>query len=215
MTVDSSQARRRAGGVFGLTVPRALDFGERAFVVVSFAFYLAANLHTQNVFNGVVALGELMTVAFVLLRRPSDNISLSPTDWTMAIVGTAGAMFARPFVHPLVGVAAPMLLWASGLALSIAAKVSLNVRFGLAPANRGVQARGAYAFIRHPMYAGYILMGASYFLMNPSPWNAAVYVIAWSAQFARVVREERWLGRDPAYRAYAEAVRFRFIPFVV
>jgi protein-S-isoprenylcysteine O-methyltransferase Ste14 len=202
-------------GAFGLTVPRALDFGERAFVVVSFVLYLAANLHTKNVFNAVVALGDLLTVAFVLLRRPTNNISLSLSDWTLALVGTAGVMFARPYVHPLAGVVAPMMLWMTGLALSLAAKASLNVRFGIAPANRGVQARGAYAFIRHPMYAGYVLMGVSYFLMNPSAWNAAVYGIAWSAQFARVLREERWLGRDPAYRAYAEAVRFRFIPFVV
>jgi len=128
-----------------------------------------------------------------------------------------GVMFARPSAHPdpLAGVAIPMVLWAFGVTLSIAAKASLNVRFGLAPANRGVQARGAYALVRHPMYAGYLLMGLAYFLINPTAWNAAVYAVSWGCQFVRVGREERWLGQDPAYRAYVEAVRFRFIPYVV
>jgi protein-S-isoprenylcysteine O-methyltransferase Ste14 len=198
-----------------LRLPRLLDLGERGLVVLAFAFFFEANLRSANLFNVLISLGDLIAVICVLLRRPTDDISLSPSDWAFAIIGTEGAMLARPGGHPLAGVAIPMVLWCLGLALSFAAKISLNVRFGLAPANRGVQARGVYALVRHPMYAGYLLMGLAYFLINPTTWNAAVYVIAWTFQFLRVQREESWLGRDPAYRVYAEAVRFRFIPFVV
>jgi protein-S-isoprenylcysteine O-methyltransferase Ste14 len=198
-----------------LSLALALDIFERALVVLAFAFYFLANLRSLNAFNIIISLGDLITVVCVLLRRPTNNISLSFSDWALAIAGTTGVMLARPSGHAIVGVAIAMMIWLGGVALSVAAKVSLNVRFGIAPANRGVQARGAYAFIRHPMYAGYLFMGLSYFLMNPSPWNAAVYVVAWSCQFARVVREERWLGQDPAYRDYTQAVRFRFIPFVI
>lgn len=210
--------RRLAGGPAkssGLSVPRVLDLVERGLVVLAFGFFFAANLRSMNAFNVLISLGDLITVVCVLLRRPTDNISLSPSDWALAIVGTAGVMLARPSGHPLIGVAVPMVLWCAGVALSIAAKISLNVRFGIAPANRGVEARGAYALVRHPMYAGYLLMGLAYFALNPSPWNAAVYAISWGCQFARVLREESWLGQDPAYGAYAKAVRFRFIPFVI
>ena len=200
---------------FAPLLPLALDIFERGLVVLAFAFYFLANLRSLNAFNIIISLGDLVTVVFVLLRRPTKNISLSPSDWALAIVGTAGVLLARPSGHALVGVATPMALWVAGVALSVAAKLSLNVRFGIAPANRGVQASGVYALVRHPMYAGYLLMQIAYFLMNPSSWNAAVYMVAWGCQFARVMREERWLGRDPAYRDYAQAVRFRFIPFLV
>ena len=40
---------------------------------------------------------------------------------------------------------------------AMAAKFSLARSFGLAPANRGVKSRGAYAFLRHPMYLGYVV----------------------------------------------------------
>jgi protein-S-isoprenylcysteine O-methyltransferase Ste14 len=199
----------------GLNLPRVLDFAERGLVVLAFIFYFAANLRSMNVFNVLISMGDLLTVVFVLIRRPTDNISLSASDWALAILGTAGVMFARPSGHAVAPIAFAMIVWLAGVALSLSAKLSLNVRFGLAPANRGVQARGAYAFVRHPMYAGYMLMSVAYFLINPSPWNAAVYTIAWGCQFARVLREESWLGRDPDYRDYAKAVRFRFIPFVI
>ncbi|MDB5463862.1 MAG: hypothetical protein JWP23_2251, partial [Phenylobacterium sp.] len=39
-----------------------------------------------------------------------------------------------------------------------------------------------------------------------------VYAVAWPVQIARLLREERWLFADPAYRAYASEVRFRLIP---
>jgi protein-S-isoprenylcysteine O-methyltransferase Ste14 len=198
----------------GLTLARGLDIFERGLVVLAFGFFLLANVRSLNGWNIIISLGDLMTAVFVLLRRPTNNISLSPSDWTLAIVATVGVMLARPGGHALIGVAAPMTFWIAGVGLSIAAKLSLNVRFGIAPANRGVQAKGVYALVRHPMYAGYLLMQTAYLLINPTYWNLAIYAIAWSCQFARVQREERWLGQDPAYRAYAKAVRFRFLPFV-
>ena len=109
----------------------------------------------------------------------------------------------------------PACIWAAGLFISLAAKISLNRRFGVAPANRGVQAHGAYAFIRHPMYAGYLLMNGAYLLLNPTILNGIVYSIAWSCQLGRINREESWLRRDPAYREYAKSVRFRVFPGLI
>jgi protein-S-isoprenylcysteine O-methyltransferase Ste14 len=86
--------------------------------------------------------------------------------------------------------------------------------FGIAPANRGVQAGWAYAVVRHPMYLGYMIMQLGYLMHNPSPRNLAVYGIAWMFQVARIEREERHLLRDAAYQHYAGRVRRRLVPGV-
>jgi protein-S-isoprenylcysteine O-methyltransferase Ste14 len=204
-----------AAGPYGRILPRALDLTERTLIVLCFIFYFAANLASLNPLNIVVSLTDAITVFVILLRRPADSISLSPLDWSLAIVGTVGPMFARPGGAPLVGDVGPGVFWMAGLFISLAAKLSLNRSFGVAPANRGVQRRGAYAFVRHPMYAGYLLMNGAYFLLNPTIFNLIVYGISWGCQFGRVHSEERWLASDADYRAYAKAVRWRFIPFLV
>ncbi len=205
-------ARRRP---FGLTLPRALDLTERALCVFTFIFWLIANFQGGSRLSIAFALTDFIAVFFILLRKPTDSVSLSPSDWAVAILGSTLGMLARPGGHPLMGPAAPTFFWTWGLAVSIAAKLSLNRRFGAAPANRGVQAHGMYAFVRHPMYAGYFWMNAAYLLINPTYWNLGLYAVVWVLQFARIHREESWLKRDPAYQAYMKQVRCRLIPFVV
>ncbi|MFL5297859.1 MAG: methyltransferase family protein [Phenylobacterium sp.] len=202
-------------GRYARFVPRWLDLSERTLVVLTFIFFVAANIDSMDPLNIVVALTETVPVFCILLRRPADSVSLSPLDWALAVVGTVGPMFARPLGHALVPEVWAALLWMIGTVISVSAKLSLNVRFGVAPANRGVQVRGAYAFIRHPMYAGYLLMNTAYFLINPSIFNLIVYTIAWACQFGRIHREESWLKRDAVYRDYVKAVRFRFIPGLI
>ena len=197
-----------------LLIARALDLVERTLVILAFAFYVGANIASGREFNVILSLADVVTVYVILLRKPADNVSFSPTDWALAILGTVGAMFARPGGDAVTDSTLPAVLLASGLYISVVAKLSLNRRFGVAPANRGVQARGAYAFVRHPMYLGYALMNAAYLLVNPTLFNAIVYAFTWACQIGRVLREERWLSQDPAYRDYAKAVRFRFIPGV-
>ena len=213
MTIETSLGCVRADDV-GFA-PRALDIGERALVVLIFIFYFAANLASGHLLNILLALTDSVTVWCIMLRRPTTSVSLSPMDWSLAIVGTVGPMLARPGGHPVIGPETPALLWFTGLTISIAAKLSIRRSFGIGPANRGVRVSGAYAFVRHPMYLGYAFMGSAYLLFNPSAFNLAVYAVAWACQFGRVAREERWLSRDPAYRAYAKAVRFRFIPGLI
>jgi hypothetical protein len=199
---------------FGLSLPRALDLTERTLVVFAFIFFLGANVATGNGLSIGVALTDAVTVFCILLRRPADSVSLSPFDWAVAVTGSILPLLARPGGEPLTGPMLPSVLLGEGLALSIAAKLALNRRFGVAPANRGVQPNGVYSLIRHPMYAGYLLTNAAYLLLNPTLWNALLYAVVWTIQAARIHREERWLGRDPAYVAYAGVVRFRVLPFV-
>jgi protein-S-isoprenylcysteine O-methyltransferase Ste14 len=48
----------------------------------------------------------------------------------------------------------------------------------------------------------------------PSLQNALLYAIAFAVQVARLLREERLLSGQSAYRDYAARVRWRLVPGV-
>ena len=66
--------------------------------------------------------------------------------------------------------------------------------FGIVPANRGVVARGPYTFVRHPIYAGYLLTHAAFLMAYPRPWNVLILLTADAALIGRALMEERVLG---------------------
>jgi protein-S-isoprenylcysteine O-methyltransferase Ste14 len=196
-------------------LPRLLDITERVMLVAAFLFYVVANLASHNRSNMVVVAADAVSVWFVLTRGPAKSVSLSPYDLMLALVGTMGVMLARPGGHALIGPVLTGVLGFTGLGIAIAAKLSINRSFGIGPANRGIKVGGAYAFIRHPMYLGYALVSATYLLLNPTLYNASIYGLTWMCQIGRIAREEDWLMRDPAYRAYARVVRFRLVPGII
>jgi len=206
----SSRATRASGG--GSLVPRLIDFAERFTVVVAFLIYATVNYDREHPLNFCIAVTDVITVWYVLIRRPATSLSPHPEDWILALGGTLLAMLARPGGTPLIHPTVIAGLAAQGMLISLFAKLSLNRSFGLAPANRGVRMRGAYVFVRHPMYLGYALTHGAYLLMNPTELNFILIGATWACQLGRIMREERWLMQDPAYRRYARIVRFRMVP---
>ena len=78
---------------------------------------------------------------------------------------------------------------------------------------QSVIATGPYAVVRHPLYAGAVafFIGAPLMLGSWLGLAAAPFLIA--AMGARAVGEERLLHAQlPGYDAYAEKVRYRFVP---
>lgn len=76
--------------------------------------------------------------------------------------------------------------------------------------------RGAYRFIRHPMYASLLLLAWGVFFKNPASLaGLALAVFASACLYLTALVEERENLRrfGGAYRAYMERTR-RFIPFV-
>ncbi|MPV55581.1 isoprenylcysteine carboxyl methyltransferase [Burkholderia sp. HI2761] len=101
-----------------------------------------------------------------------------------------------------------------GIAWQLFAKLSLGRSFGLLPANRGVVSTGAYRFMRHPIYVGYLLSEIGFLLSNFSTRNALTIGVWMLLQIGRIRMEERVLSEDADYRAYKTKVRYRLIPGV-
>jgi protein-S-isoprenylcysteine O-methyltransferase Ste14 len=198
----------------GHQIARLVDLAERAVFVIALLAFYSANIRSQEPINLVVLLNNAITVLFILFRRRTAAVSLNPVDWALAWIGTLLPMLMRPGGEPLIPRDIIVVLVVEGLLIQSAAKFSLNRRFGIGPANRGIQARWAYRFVRHPMYLGYMLTHVGYLLLNPTLYNVCVFGLTTGCQIGRILREESFLLSDPAYRLYAERVRFRLVPLL-
>ncbi len=159
----------------------------------------------------LLLVSEGVVVLLLLIRRPAARISLDARDWTIAFAGTLAPLMVQRTDAPLAP-AAGLLLMLAGLAVHLGAKLSLRRSFGIVPADRGVRTGGLYRFVRHPMYAGYMLAHVGFLLVAPSAWNLAVYVFGWTMLVLRMKAEERVLAANPAYRTYMERVGARVLP---
>ena len=74
---------------------------------------------------------------------------------------------------------------------------------------------GVYAVVRHPMYAGAVLLLVGMPLWLESYAATLLAGVPIGALVVRVLVEERFLRRElPGYLAYTERVRYRLIPFL-
>ncbi len=78
-----------------------------------------------------------------------------------------------------------------------------------------VVATGVYAVVRHPLYAGVVLITVGVPLWLQSYAGALASIVPSAVVALRIVVEERFLGeRLPGYDAYMLRVRRRLVPFV-
>jgi protein-S-isoprenylcysteine O-methyltransferase Ste14 len=197
----------------------ALDVLERVIVMVLYGplcwRLVLAFAETNNWTYLLLLLSEGAAVGLILVRRSTDQVTGSPKEWTIAVVGTVMPLLAIPGGgDALAPELVYIVLMLAGVGLQIAAKLTLRRSFGVVAANRGVKIGGPYMIVRHPMYAGYTLTHIAFFLLNPSWWNLIVHALGLSCQVFRIFSEERLLSYDPSYRLFRGSVRYRLVPGV-
>ena len=156
---------------------------------------------------------EALVAVLVIIRRDADRTHHSVKTWVSTFGGTIGPLLLRPTEAPtdlLVG----QVLQVAGFGLQIAAVLSLNRRFGLLPAYRGVKSDGLYGWVRHPLYSAYLLAHVGYLINNTSAYNFAIIVFSTGFQILRIVQEERLLCEYEAYAQYVRRTRWRLIPAI-
>ncbi len=194
-----------------------MDRAEQAIALVLYGLLVQRiwpeNLSTYNLATALVLVSEGIIVFFLMIRRTTLNISGRPQDWAAALAGTATPLLVVKSGEPAF-LEAGAFLMLFGMVTQVAAKLSLRRSFGLVAANRGVKTGGAYRYVRHPMYLGYMISHVGFVLLSPTLWNVAVYAVGWTCLVLRVAFEERLLSQDAAYQDFMKRVRFRLIPGV-
>ncbi|GHD81465.1 methyltransferase family protein [Vogesella fluminis] len=160
----------------------------------------------------LVIFSETLTAVLFLIRSEPKTISLIPLDWLAALGGTFAPLLFRPTEWGVLPYGV-VLLWL-GIVLQIASLLSLNRSIALVAARREIKTAGMYRYVRHPIYASYLLIFAGYVLSETSLPNVALYLLLVVLLGLRIVREERHLALDAQYREYMQGVRYRVIPFV-
>ena len=206
-----SAARRRSD--------RLADFGGRGVIVVLFTFMtmrLTADFVETGRITGLLLLvSEGLVVALTVFRRAALVIDRSWRARGITALSLCGPLLVRPVADgEMASGAMTASLTAAGLLVVVAGKLSLGRSFGLMPANRGIVCTGLYRWLRHPIYAGYLLTHIGFLAAHATPWNLATLLVADTALLFRAVLEERTLALDAMYGAYQERVRWRVMPGV-
>ena len=189
-------------------------------MIVALFTLLAVRLGTDFAETGritglLLLVSESLVVVLTVFRRSAAWIDRSWRARLLTGVSMIGPLAVRPAPHAGL---APELLTAAvsavGLSVIVIGKLSLGRSFGLMPANRGIVSTGVYRFVRHPIYAGYLVTHAAFVFAHATSWNILLLVSADLALLVRAVVEERTLSLDDEYVAYQQRVRWRVLPGV-
>ena len=175
-----------------------------------FAIDFAINMRASTL---IMMVYEAMLVYFLFTRAMPIGVSTSPYDWFVSIAGTWVPLLMRPGqeIHEN-GVL--QILQLVGLTISLLGLLSLNKSFGIVAANRGVKTNGIYAYVRHPLYCGYVISLGTFVWQNAAQLNIILYMLLIIFQVLRILSEEKFLAKDVAYRCYVTKTRWRLVPFV-
>jgi protein-S-isoprenylcysteine O-methyltransferase Ste14 len=161
----------------------------------------------------MIAIIETITAGIIIFSRRAQR-----RDWRpLSVVASFIAMFyflainlapGQHVVPESVGAGLQIV----GLIFQLYAKLSLGRSFGVLPATRRLVTHGAYRWLRHPIYFGYLVAHLGFLLTNFSLQNLMVLLVLYAAQIIRIRREEQILTLIPGYRDYCSAVPYRLIP---
>jgi len=193
------------------------DLAARTFVGALFVL-LSINLfgdfmRTGRITGLLFLVSESLVVVLTIVRRRARQVDRSFNSAFLTAVSLVGPPLIRaangPALVPDMVTAAVSIV---GVAIVIAGKLTIGRSFGIAPANRGIVARGPYNVVRHPIYAGYLLTHAAALAVYPSVWNVTIILAADTALVLRALVEERVLSADATYRAYCQRVGWHLVP---
>jgi len=106
----------------------------------------------------------------------------------------------------------PTVLFAMGMIFALISLSCLGKSFAVLPAGRATVRRGPYRWIRHPAYAGEMLMVIACAAAAPWPRDIWIAPVALALLVVRILAEEKTLLPDEDYRAYRAETRWRLLP---
>ena len=165
--------------------------------------------------RAVLGLQLLIIIVLMVLRTTPVRVTPNPWYWLLAFLTTYATLGFSAFagqgeslISPIVGNGVAIV----SVIIIVYSLLSLGRNIGFIPAQRKVVTRGAYRFVRHPIYTGSFVSLFAFVLRSYSLLNLTMAVVLIALIMLRGVVEERFLREDPGYAAYLQEVRWRWFP---
>lgn len=218
-------ARKAFRGIVGVVlvaaallfgIPRTLDYWQAwIFLIVYFA---ASFLITARLLKSDPKLVERRMRAGPLAEKEASQKIIM----LVASLGFAGLLvipavdrrLGWSHMAPAVAMAGDVLVVLGWLAIYLVFRENSFTSATIEIADdQEVISTGPYAYVRHPMYAGSLVMLLGIPIALGSWWGLIALAVIAAALLWRILDEERFLARHLAgYDAYKEKVRYRLIP---
>ena len=166
----------------------------------------------------MLGLQLLVLIAVMVLRTAPVRVTPNPWFWLLAFVTSYGWLAFSAYAErgvPLVPSVVGNGLAVLSVFILVFSLLSLGRNIGLVPAQRGIVTRGAYSFVRHPIYSGVFVAQLAFILRGYSRLNLSVSAALIVLLMVRSIVEENFLRDDPSYAAYLREVRWRWLPGIV
>jgi protein-S-isoprenylcysteine O-methyltransferase Ste14 len=187
------------------------------FLAVYFASSLAITLYLMK--KDPKLLERRMSGGPTAEKEPTQKIIMSFV-WLgfigLLVFPALDHRFAWSHMPPYVALGGDVLVALGWLAIFFVFKENTftSATIELTP-NQKVISSGPYALVRHPMYAGALVMLLGIPIALGSWWGVLVIVAMMTALIWRLFDEEKFLARNLAgYVEYQNKVRYRLIPLV-
>jgi len=165
--------------------------------------------------RAVLGIQLLVIIVVMVLRTAPVRVTPNPWYWLLAFVTTYATLGFSAYADPGVTLIAPLVgnsLAIVSALIIVYSLLSLGRNIGFIPAQRRLVTRGAYRFVRHPIYTGTFISLLAFVLRAYSPLNLTIAMALIASLMLRGLVEERFLREDPAYAAYLAEVRWRWFP---
>jgi protein-S-isoprenylcysteine O-methyltransferase Ste14 len=185
--------------------------------VLPFIYYLheVVTRGQMNIPRAGVAINSIVLIATMLFRTAPVRVTPNPWYWLLAFVasyqGLAFAAFGQKGISLVPNLVTDFLALLS-LAVVLYARYSLGRSIGLVPAQRVIITRGAYGYVRHPIYTAAFIGYLGFALRVYTPGNATMVVIGAGLFVVKSFVEEWFLREDQEYAEYLARVRWRWFP---
>ena len=155
------------------------------------------------------------TVAWLFLNRANLVRAGSFRDiaWALPSIVLSGLAFhgAPP---PERWTNGPAGLFVAATVVVVTSLLVLGRNFAILPAVRGITIHGTFRWVRHPVFAGELLLLLACVLAATNGQTVSAFVISIPMIVIRILVEERLLSTQAEYQDYCRGTRWRLIPFV-
>jgi protein-S-isoprenylcysteine O-methyltransferase Ste14 len=163
----------------------------------------------------VLGLQLLVIIVVMVLRTAPVRVTPNPWYWLLAFVTTYATLGFSAYAEQGVTLVSPIIgnsVAIVSVIIIVYSLLSLGRNIGFIPVQRKIVTRGAYHFVRHPIYTGTFVSLLAFLLRAFSMLNMTMAAALIASLMLRGVIEERFLREDPGYAAYLREVRWRWFP---